>query len=66
MSLALRSPGDEAGGSAQHTCDPICRIRICCVHSACGADVMFFHGNCTRGQGEDGSSFVLADGDYKQ
>lgn len=38
----------------------------CCVHSACGTDVAFCHGNAASGQGEDGSDFVLANIDSKQ
>lgn len=36
------------------------------MHPARGADVMFCHGNSARGQGGDGSGFVLAGIDYKQ
>lgn len=36
------------------------------MHSACGADVAFCHGNAASGQGEDGSDFVLANIDSKQ
>lgn len=62
MSFALRSPGDKAGASAQHMWGQLCRVRA----ALCGADVMLCHGNAARGQGEEGSSFVLAHIDYKQ
>lgn len=65
MSFSLRSPGDKAGASAQHVWAAL-QGQDCCVHSACGADMAFYHGNAASGQGEDGSDFVLANIDSKQ